>query len=623
MELIDSWRKINLGKSATLKARIGWQGLTTAEYLSSGNYFLVTGTDFLNGFIDWNNCVHVEKERYDQDKYIQLQVDDILVTKDGTIGKVAIVDKIVKPTTLNSGVFVIRPLGKSFYPKYLYYILRSGHFSDFLSKLTAGSTINHLYQKDFVHYTFSAPSTLQEQKLIADTLSDTDTLIQNLKTLISKKKAIKLGAMQELLSGKKRLRGFTDKWRIKTIGDIGNVKMCKRIFSYQTTDEGDVPFYKIGTFGKEANSFISKHLFNEFKNKYSYPKVGDILISASGTIGRTVVYDGETAYFQDSNIVWIANDESIVTNNFLYYIYNSMEFNTEGSTIKRLYNNLLLNISFFCPSLQEQKAIAQILSDMDSEIEALETQLQKTENLKQGMMQELLTGKIRLVNSKSQSIKKDIPAKIQSKSETKTIPLAAEPDIAYKTEKSRNEHITDAVLIGTMADAFGSDKFPLTRFMYTKVSYLVKRFKEEEDNGYLKKAAGPYKPKTRYGGAEKIALENKYVKKHISNYKGKKYENFVAGENAAKAVEYFKKWYGENALQWIQQFKYTKRNQLELWATVDMAMQDLLLVNKLVNFQTVKQLINDDKEWRPKLKRPTFSDENLKSAIVKLNQLFS
>jgi len=621
MELMDSWKEINIGKSATLKARIGWQGLTTAEYLNSGDYFLVTGTDFLNGFIDWDNCVHVEKERYDQDKYIQLQVDDILVTKDGTIGKVAIVDKIVKPTTLNSGVFVIRPSGKSFYPKYLYYILRSGHFADFLSKLTAGSTINHLYQKDFVHYTFPAPSKLQEQKLIADTLSDTDILIQNLKTLTVKKKAIKQGAVQELLSGKRRLEGFTNKWEIKTIRDIGDVKMCKRIFSHQTTDEGEVPFYKIGTFGKEANSFISKRLFNEFKNKYSYPKVGDILISASGTIGRTVVYDGETAYFQDSNIVWIANDESLVTNNFLYYIYNSMEFNTEGSTIKRLYNNLLLNISFFCPSLQEQKAITQILSDMDSEIEALKTQLQKTENLKQGMMQELLTGKISLVNSKSQSIKKDIPAKIKAKSET--IPIAAEPETDCKTEKAHNEHITDAVLIGTMADAFGSNEFPLTRFMYTKVSYLLKRFKEEEDNGYLKKAAGPYKPKTRYGGAEKIALDNKYVKIHISNYKGKKYENFVAGENAAKAVEYFKKWYGENALQWIQQFKYVKRDKLELWATVDMAMQDLLLANKSVNFQTVKQLINDDKEWRPKLKRPTFSDENIKIAINKVNQLFN
>lgn len=424
MELKDSWKEINLGKSATLKARIGWQGLTTAEYLSSGDYFLVTGTDFLNGFIDWNNCVHVEKERYDQDKNIQLQVDDILVTKDGTIGKVAIVDKIVKPTTLNSGVFVIRPLGKSFYPKYLYYILRSGHFADFLSKLTAGSTINHLYQKDFVRYTFPAPPSLEEQRLIADILSDTDILIQNLKTLIVKKKGIKQGVMQELLTGKKRLKGFTDKWEIKTIGDIGNVKMCKRIFSYQTTDEGEVPFYKIGTFGKEANSYISKRLFNEFKNTYSYPKSGDILISASGTIGRTVVYDGETAYYQDSNIVWIANDESLVTNNFLYYIYKSIEFKTEGSTIKRLYNNLLLSISFFCPSLPEQKVIAKILSDMDSEIEALEIQLQKTQNLKQGMMQELLTGKTRLVKPVAQSVK----------NENGNMSVAAEPNPVYKTK---------------------------------------------------------------------------------------------------------------------------------------------------------------------------------------------
>lgn len=422
MELIDSWKTINLGTSAILKARIGWQGLTTAEYLSSGDYFLVTGTDFLNGFIDWDNCVHVERERYDQDKNIQLQVDDILVTKDGTIGKVAIVDRILKPTTLNSGVFVIRPLGNSFYPKYLYYILRSGHFADFLSKLTAGSTINHLYQKDFIYYTFPVPPTLEEQRLIADTLTDTDQLLQNLKTLIAKKKAIKQSAMQELLTGKKRLEGFSGEWEIKTIGDIGNVKMCKRIFSYQTTDEGDVPFYKIGTFGKEANSFISKRLFNEFKNKYSYPKIGDILISASGTIGRTVIYNGEKAYYQDSNIVWIANDENLVTNDFLYNIYNSIEFNTEGSTIKRLYNNLLLSISFFCPSLEEQKAIVQILNDMDAELEALEIQLQKTQNLKQGMMQELLTGKTRLIKPVNQLYTK----------ETESIAKAAENEMDYK-----------------------------------------------------------------------------------------------------------------------------------------------------------------------------------------------
>lgn len=100
----ENWEVINLKDNCILKARIGWQGLTTSEYKESGNHFLITGTDFKNGFIDWNNCVFVDKSRYDQDKNIQIQSEDVLITKDGTIGKVAYIDKIPKPTTLNSGV---------------------------------------------------------------------------------------------------------------------------------------------------------------------------------------------------------------------------------------------------------------------------------------------------------------------------------------------------------------------------------------------------------------------------------------------------------------------------------------------------------------------------------------
>lgn len=639
MELKDSWKEINLGKSATLKARIGWQGLTTAEYLSSGDYFLVTGTDFLNGFIDWNNCVHVEKERYDQDKYIQLQIDDILVTKDGTIGKVAIVDKIVKPTTLNSGVFVVRPLGKSFYPKYLFYILRSGHFADFLSKLTAGSTINHLYQKDFIHYTFPAPSTLEEQRLIADTLSDTDILIQNLKTLIVKKKGIKQGAMQELLTGKQRLKGFNGKWEECNIGSLCKTFTKQTGFDYSNhikptltkkPNNDVIPFIQNKDFdGKKINFntdyYIPKNIANRFPMILLNEKC--FLISISGSIGKVGVFsNSETAFIGGA----VAVGKFINNNQLDWVMFYLMSDAGQNKLLKNVkagsHQNLILDdirkITIPMPTIKEQKAIVQILSDMDSEIEALEAHLQKTQNLKQGMMQELLTGKIRLINSVGQSTKKELPTKVKAKTEIKTLPIAAEPEKDYIIEKPRNEHITDAVLIGTMADAFGSDKFPLNRFMYTKVSYLLKRFKQVEDNGYLKKAAGPYKPKTRYGGAEKIALDNSYVKMHTSYYKGKKYENFIAGDNCPEAISYFKKWYGENALQWIQQFKYIKRDQLELWATVDMAMQDLLIANQLVNFQTVKQLINDNKEWRPKLKRPIFSDENIKSGIIKVNQLF-
>src|SRR5690606_29188703 len=100
----------------------------------------------------------------------------------------------------------------------------------------------------------------------------------------------------------------------KRLGTIGKVSMCKRILKHQTNSVGGIPFYKIGTFGKKADSFISNELYSSYKNKYSYPKPGEVLISASGTIGRTVIYNGEPAYFQDSNIVWIENNEEIILN---------------------------------------------------------------------------------------------------------------------------------------------------------------------------------------------------------------------------------------------------------------------------------------------------------------------
>ena len=139
-----------MAQDSYIKARIGWQGLTTAEYLETGKYKLITGTDFKNGKVDWNNCCNVEKERYDQDKNIQVCLKDILLTKAGTIGKVAYVDQLPEPATLNSGVFVIRPIFESYDPLYFFFVLRSEIFKEFLNKVCAGSTINNLYQKRFL-----------------------------------------------------------------------------------------------------------------------------------------------------------------------------------------------------------------------------------------------------------------------------------------------------------------------------------------------------------------------------------------------------------------------------------------------------------------------------------------
>ncbi len=185
-------------------------------------------------------------------------------------------------------------------------------------------------------------------------------------------------------------------WQKVRLGDIGKPCMCKRVMKHQTTRYGEIPFYKIGTFGNTADAFISKKLFLEYKTKYSFPKKGDILISASGTIGKAVIYDGKPAYFQDSNIVWIDNDETLVKNDFLFYVYSNVKWNTEHTTILRLYNDNFRNTLIPLPPLNEQIAIANILSALDRYLYALDALILKKESVKKALSFELLSQRKRL-----------------------------------------------------------------------------------------------------------------------------------------------------------------------------------------------------------------------------------
>lgn len=159
-----------------------------------------------------------------------------------------------------------------------------------------------------------------------------------------------------------------------TLGEIGEVCMCKRVLKSQTSQDGEVPFFKIGTFGKTADSFIRRQLFEEYKSKYPFPNKGEILLSASGTIGRAVVFNGQDAYYQDSNIVWLHHDESKVLNRYLYYCYQIAKWKVaKGGTIQRLYNNDLLNTKIPVPfpdnikkSLEEQERIVGILDRLET-----------------------------------------------------------------------------------------------------------------------------------------------------------------------------------------------------------------------------------------------------------------
>ena len=164
-----------------------------------------------------------------------------------------------------------------------------------------------------------------------------------------------------------KLLSFNPQVTWKTLGDIGKVSMCKRIMKNETSSDGDVPFYKIGTFGKQADAYISWETFERYKAQYSYPNKGDILISAAGTIGRTVVFDGEPAYFQDSNIVWVDNDESQVLNEFLYYWYQTNPWKVStGGTIARLYNDNISGAKVPVLPIDTQKRLVRALSNFDA-----------------------------------------------------------------------------------------------------------------------------------------------------------------------------------------------------------------------------------------------------------------
>lgn len=186
-----------------------------------------------------------------------------------------------------------------------------------------------------------------------------------------------------------RFAGFTAAWERRKLGDIGSVSMCRRIFKEQTSENGEVPFYKIGTFGGEADAYISRELFEEYRAKYPFPEIGDILISASGSIGRTVEFTGENEYFQDSNIVWLSHDERL-DNSFLKCFYAVVQWaGIEGSTIKRLYNDNILNTAINLPGIAEQQKIGQFFRHLDHLITLHQRKLERLQNIKKSCLEKM------------------------------------------------------------------------------------------------------------------------------------------------------------------------------------------------------------------------------------------
>ena len=195
----DTWEQRKLGEQMYIKARIGWQALTKSEYLESGDYYLITGTDIdeSSHTVDLKRCFYVSKERYEMDEKIQVQEGDIIVTKDGTIGKVAMVTGLDRPATLNSHLFVLRDLSGKVDNYFLLTVLNSHLFDSFVESTKTGSTLTGMPQKTFVEFTFLLPN-IEEQKRIASYFRNLDHLITLHQRKLDKLKNIKKSMLEKM-----------------------------------------------------------------------------------------------------------------------------------------------------------------------------------------------------------------------------------------------------------------------------------------------------------------------------------------------------------------------------------------------------------------------------------------
>ena len=334
----------------------------------------------------------ISSEYNDQcNKKYKPQLHDVYLVKSGsTVGKVAIVEtNMVFNIWSPLAAMRVNEFNNAYF---LYYLLQTDNLQDQIKKKSKGGTQPNLSMR-ILEKCITNSTNLKEETQIALILNKVDKLLLLQQRKLEQLKLVKKALLQDLFTSKEasilRFKGFSGKWEKHKLGDFGTVAMNKRIFKNQTTETGDIPFYKIGTFGKKANSFISRKLFEQYKKRYPYPQKGDLLISASGSIGRIIEYKGEAAYYQDSNIVWLNHNNKLL-NSFLKAYYQIIHWDgIEGSTIKRLYNKNILLTKIYLPTLKEQQEIGVLFKVIDEEIDLQQKRISKLQTIKQFLLQNM------------------------------------------------------------------------------------------------------------------------------------------------------------------------------------------------------------------------------------------
>lgn len=377
----EKWISTHIKDIATIYGRIGFRGYTKQDIVKPGfGAISLSPSNIKDGKVTYAPATYISWEKYEESPEIKLTDGDVVLVKTGsTFGKTAYIDRLPWPTTLNPQIVVFKKL--KIHAKLFAYFMASKNIQEQISAVIVGGAIPTLSQEQVYAFDIVYPPDAKEQAAIAKVLSDVDSLISSLQKLIEKKKAIKQGAMQELLTGQKRLPGFYKEWRIVQIGETLSIGHGQ---SQKTVENrfGKYPILATGGCIGYANDFLwdKPSVLIGRKGTIDKPQYADYPFWTIDTLFYTKIFDGYDA-------------------KFIYYKFCMIDWQqyNEASGVPSLNATTIENLQIIVPEKDEQQAIAQILSDMDSEIEQLEKKLAKYQQIKQGMMQELLTGRIRLV----------------------------------------------------------------------------------------------------------------------------------------------------------------------------------------------------------------------------------
>jgi type I restriction enzyme S subunit len=372
----DGVEYVPLGNVCMSTSNIKWKNESDRKY----QYIDLTSVDRIEHKIIKTQTISAENAPSRAQQLVQVN-DVIFATTRPILQRFCIVPVEYDDQICSTGFCVLRANMDQIIPSYIYHVIGASDFQEYVKGMQKGASYPTMTNGEVKAFSIPLPP-LEVQREIVRILDSFAELTAKLTTeltaeLTARKKQYEYYRDALLNFGKRgghcqdealcSVFHFDGEVQWKTLGDIGGVSMCKRIHKHETSLVGDVPFYKIGTFGKEADAYIPQRVYEEYRRNYPFPKKGDILISAAGTIGRSIIYDGEPAYYQDSNIVWIDNDEDRVLNKYLYYYYALQPWKTSGGgTISRLYNDNIRRTSIPIPPLAGQERIVAILDKFDA-----------------------------------------------------------------------------------------------------------------------------------------------------------------------------------------------------------------------------------------------------------------